>query len=128
MAKNATGPGHESIGSSASPESNQGHPKLSEAPKSATKHDYIVEGAQEAPSLEGIVDLTNTEDTEVTTRILPGNYDSIALYIKLSVFNTNRPAKLRCYTSVLLIQLSTCHSVSSLNVLSDVLLAFLLLH
>lgn len=33
---------------------------------------YIVEGASERPDLKGIVDLTNTVDTTVTTRQLPG--------------------------------------------------------
>lgn len=33
--------------------------------------DFLVEGAREAPSLEGIADLTNTEDSETTVHELP---------------------------------------------------------
>ncbi|EPE35211.1 hypothetical protein GLAREA_10908 [Glarea lozoyensis ATCC 20868] len=36
------------------------------------RENYIIEGASEPPSLDGIVDLTNTVDTTVTTRQLPG--------------------------------------------------------
>jgi hypothetical protein len=32
----------------------------------------VVEGASQPPSIDGIVDLSNTVDTEVTTRELPG--------------------------------------------------------
>jgi hypothetical protein len=39
-----------------------------------TKQPMIVEGAKEPPSLKGVVDLSNTVDTDVTTKTLPGTY------------------------------------------------------
>lgn len=36
------------------------------------KQGMIVEGAREPPSLEGVVDLSNTVDRDVTTKTLPG--------------------------------------------------------
>jgi hypothetical protein len=39
-----------------------------------TKQPMIVEGAKEPPSLKGVVDLSNTIDTDVTTKTLPGTY------------------------------------------------------
>ena len=40
----------------------------------AAKRSYTIDGAKEAPSLEGVVDLNNTVDTEVITKTLPGTY------------------------------------------------------
>jgi len=34
----------------------------------------VIEGASERPSLEGIVDLRNTVDTEIITRQAPGTF------------------------------------------------------
>jgi hypothetical protein len=39
-----------------------------------TKQPLGIEGAKEPPSLKGIVDLSNTVDTDVTTKTLPGTY------------------------------------------------------
>jgi hypothetical protein len=39
-----------------------------------TKQPMIVEGAKEPLSLNGVVDLSNTVDTDVTTKTLPGTY------------------------------------------------------
>jgi hypothetical protein len=39
-----------------------------------TQQPMIVEGAKEPPSLNGVVDLSNTVDTNVTTKTLPGTY------------------------------------------------------
>lgn len=40
----------------------------------------LVEGANEKPSLEGIVDLSNTKDTLVIEKIAPGTYAPISAY------------------------------------------------
>lgn len=39
---------------------------------SGRRGSLLVEGASEPPSLDGIVDLTNTVDTTIHTRQLPG--------------------------------------------------------
>jgi len=59
-----------------SPLSNASHGQVphKEPPNPANKKDHIVKGASEPPSLKGIVDLTNTVDTDVTTKTLPGTY------------------------------------------------------
>ena len=40
----------------------------------------LVEGATEKPSLEGVVDLSNTKDTMVIETIAPGTYTPMAPY------------------------------------------------
>lgn len=51
----------------------------------SSNREMLVEGASEAPSLEGIVDLTDSVDTDVQTHHLPGmRYEAICLSISLT--------------------------------------------
>jgi len=56
----------------------------------------IVEGAKEPPSLKGVVDLSNTVDTDITTKTLPGTYTPPipALSHMRTQSNTSRPLSL----------------------------------
>jgi hypothetical protein len=56
-------------GSQEQPQSSS-HPPTTSAPN---RNGMIMEGADQPHSLEGIVDLTNTVDTDVTTKQLPGS-------------------------------------------------------
>ena len=55
--------------------------------------EMIVEGAKEPPSLDGVVDLSNTVDTDVTTKTLSGTYTPPipALSHMRTLSNTSRP-------------------------------------
>ena len=56
---------------------------------STKRQDMIVEGAKESPNLKGIVDLSNTVDTDVTTKPLPGMVSTSVIRPHQS--NTSRP-------------------------------------
>lgn len=49
-------------------------PAVSNVRRDNDRGGMIVEGAAEAPSLDGVVDLKDSVDTEVITKSLPGNY------------------------------------------------------
>lgn len=53
----------------------------------------IIQGTKEAPNLEGVVDLSNTVNTDVTTKTLPGTYSPpiLALSMMRPQSNTSRP-------------------------------------
>jgi hypothetical protein len=61
--------------------------------RTAQRQGMIVEGAKEPPSLKGVGDLSNTVDTDVTTKTLPGTYQSALPHASIirSQSNTSRP-------------------------------------
>jgi hypothetical protein len=71
---NGTGSKNGSVDSPSSSNASRGQILSRQQPNVANQKDYIVKGASEAPSLKGIVDLSNTVDTDVTTKTLPGTY------------------------------------------------------
>lgn len=71
---NGTGSKNGSVDYTAFPNTSKSQIPSKGQPNVANKKDYIVKGASEPPSLKGVVDLTNTVDTDVTTKTLPGTY------------------------------------------------------
>jgi hypothetical protein len=66
-------------------------PFPSEPTATQPKDNLIVEGATQAPNLKGVVDLTNTVDTDVTTKALPGNTPSRPLAATSRLRSTSIP-------------------------------------
>lgn len=66
--------GSSNVGSLNTSTSRIAHPRPKDQTGNGKQQQWIARGASEPISLDGIVDLTNTVDTDVTTKILPGKY------------------------------------------------------